>query len=85
MIERRFKESKSIYEQYGINVENALKKLDEFSISIHCWQGDDVLGFDGSSSLSGGIQATGNYPGRARNAQELMNDIDKVQIGRAHV
>ncbi|NLC97325.1 MAG: L-rhamnose isomerase [Erysipelotrichaceae bacterium] len=78
MIERRFKESKSIYEQYGINVENALKKLDEFSISIHCWQGDDVLGFDGSSSLSGGIQATGNYPGRARNAQELMNDIDKV-------
>ena len=45
---------------------------------MHCWQGDDVIGFDGSNSLSGGIQTTGNYPGKATTPKELMNDIDKV-------
>jgi L-rhamnose isomerase len=45
---------------------------------MHCWQGDDVIGFDGSDSLSGGIQTTGNYPGRARTPDELRADIDKA-------
>ena len=78
MQERRFNEAKAIYENFGVNVDKALAKMSDFSISIHCWQGDDVLGFDGATSLTGGIQATGNYRGRARNAKELMNDIDKV-------
>ena len=47
-----------------------------FSVSIHCWQGDDVSGFDSKEALSGGIQTTGNYPGRARCPEELMADID---------
>lgn len=78
IIEERFKEAKKLYENLGINVDEALNKLKNFPISMHCWQGDDVLGFDGSNSLSGGIQTTGNYPGRARNYKELMADMDKA-------
>ncbi len=63
------------YEKYGINVKKACEKLAEIPVSIHCWQGDDVIGFDGSGSLSGGIQTTGNYPGRARNFEELTADL----------
>ncbi len=63
------------YEAMGIDVEAALQTLKNIPISIHCWQGDDVIGFDGAGSLSGGIQTTGNYPGRARNFEELKADI----------
>lgn len=62
------------YKKYGVDAEAAINTLSDIPISIHCWQGDDVLGFENSSSLSGGIQTTGNYPGRARNAEELMSD-----------
>lgn len=55
-----------------------MKKLNNIPISIHCWQGDDVIGFDSKESLSGGIQTTGNYPGKATTPAELMADIDKV-------
>ena len=55
-----------------------MERLNHIPVSMHCWQGDDVMGFEGADSLSGGIQATGNYPGKARNPQELMADIDKA-------
>ena len=74
----RFEEAKTIYKKLGIDVDEALKQLQTFPVSMHCWQGDDVVGFDGAGALSGGIQTTGNYPGKARNYQELMNDIDEV-------
>lgn len=75
---QRFEEAKTIYKKLGIDVDNALKQLQTFPVSMHCWQGDDVVGFDGAGALSGGIQTTGNYPGKARNYQELMDDIDEV-------
>lgn len=75
---QRFEEAKKIYNDLGIDVDEALKKLQSFPVSMHCWQGDDVVGFDGAGALSGGIQTTGNYPGKARTPEELMNDIDEV-------
>ena len=71
-------EAKEKYAKYGIDTEKALKTLKNVSISVHCWQGDDVVGFDSKEALSGGIQATGNYPGRARTPDELMADYDKA-------
>ncbi len=69
--------AKKEYAQYGVDTEVALAKLKDIPVSIHCWQGDDVIGLDGGGSLSGGIQTTGNYPGRARNFEELKADIKK--------
>ncbi len=66
------------YAEFGIDTEAAIETLLATPISMHCWQGDDVRGFEGTVSLDGGIQATGNYPGAARNPTELMNDIDKA-------
>lgn len=61
----------------GVDTESAIRTLDEIPISIHCWQGDDVHGFENpTSQLTGGIQASGNYPGRARNAEELRADLE---------
>lgn len=64
--------------KYGIDTEKAIEQLSNIPVSIHCWQGDDVVGLDGGGSLSGGIQTTGNYPGRARNFDELTADIKKA-------
>lgn len=66
------------YEALGVDVEAAMNRLRQAPLSLHCWQGDDVRGFDGDPAkpLTGGIQTTGNYPGRARNPQELMDDLD---------
>lgn len=61
-----------------VDTEKALDTLKNILVSVHCWQGDDVTGFDSRESLSGGIQTTGNYPGKARNPEELMADIDKA-------
>ena len=66
------------YAGKGIDTEAAIAQLKEIPISVHCWQGDDVVGLDGGGSLSGGIQTTGNYPGRARNFEELKADIKKA-------
>ena len=66
------------YAKYGIDTEKAIEQLSNIPISVHCWQGDDVVGLDGGGSLSGGIQTTGNYPGRARNFDELTADIKKA-------
>ena len=71
-------EAKEKYARYGIDTEKAIDMLSKVSISVHCWQGDDVVGFDSREALSGGIQATGNYPGRARTPEELMADYDKA-------
>ena len=70
--------AKDIYASCGVDVEQAIARADAIPVSMHCWQGDDVIGFDGSDSLSGGIQTTGNYPGRARTPDELRADIDKA-------
>ena len=70
--------AKSSYAAIGVDTETALKRLDDVEISMHCWQGDDVCGFDSRESLSGGIQTTGNYPGKARTPEELMSDIKKA-------
>ncbi len=67
--------AKEQYAELGVDTDAAIKKLAEIPVSIHCWQGDDVMGFDGDSALSGGIQTTGNYPGRARNFEELKSDL----------
>ncbi|MBK1809966.1 L-rhamnose isomerase [Clostridium sp. YIM B02505] len=78
-IKERYLEAKKDYEKFGINVDKVLEDLEKVKISIHCWQGDDVTGFEVSQSdLSGGIAATGNYPGKARNAEELRADLDKA-------
>lgn len=72
----RYESAKEIYARYGVDTEKALDSLSGITVSLHCWQGDDVTGFDSRQSLSGGIQTTGNYPGKARNPEELMRDID---------
>ncbi len=64
------------YKDYGIDVNNAIKTLQSVPISIHCWQLDDVTGFEGATTLTGGIQATGNYPGKPRNFHEFTADLD---------
>lgn len=68
--------AKEIYGKYGVDIDQAMTRADSVSISMNCWQGDDVIGFDGATSLTGGIQVTGNYPGRARNADELRKDLE---------
>ena len=73
-----YESAKIKYSKFGVDTEKAINKLKDVAISIHCWQGDDVVGFDSGEELSGGIQTTGNYPGKARNYNELMDDIDVV-------
>lgn len=87
MCETRYEEAKKIYASIGVDTEKAINELINLPISMHCWQGDDVTGFESDAgALSGGIQTTGNYPGKARNPQELMADIDKALslIGGKH-
>lgn len=73
-----YQEAKQTYAKIGVDTESALEKLKDIPVSIHCWQGDDVVGLDGGGAASGGIQTTGNYPGRARNFEELKADIKKA-------
>ena len=76
--QERYQSARELYARLGVDTEEAMNKLQSISISMHCWQGDDVSGFEGIGQLSGGIQATGNYPGKARSPEELMADIDKA-------
>ena len=71
-------EAKAAYAKWGIDTDAAIAALKSVPVSVHCWQGDDVKGFDTGEALSGGIQTTGNYPGRARTPEELMADMDKA-------
>lgn len=77
-VKERYEAAKEIYRAAGVDTDAALEALKNIPVSMHCWQGDDVIGFDGAGALSGGIQATGNYPGRARTPEELMLDMDKA-------
>ncbi len=71
--------AKERYASFGVNTEQAMAQLEKVSISLHCWQGDDVGGFENpGGELSGGIAATGNYPGKARTAEELRKDLNVV-------
>ena len=74
----RYEQSKALYAQFGVDTEKAIERLNQIAVSVHCWQGDDVIGFDGSKSLSGGIQTTGNYPGRATTPEELFADLTRA-------
>lgn len=78
IIERAYEIARERYAAIGIDTEEALKQLSQISLSLHCWQADDVTGFENAGSLTGGIQATGNYPGKARNIDELRADISKA-------
>jgi L-rhamnose isomerase len=78
-IDSAYSLAKERYAQMGVDVEQALKALAQTPISLHCWQGDDVGGFENpGGELTGGIAATGNYPGKARSASELRKDLDKA-------
>ena len=74
----RYEQAKEIYAKYGVDVEKAIEKLKNAPVSLHCWQGDDVTGFDHDGPLTGGIQTTGNYIGKATTPEQLMADMDKV-------
>ena len=75
---RNYEYAKQRYAELGIDTESAINTLKNVTVSIHCWQGDDVGGFDNKEALSGGIQTTGNYPGKATTPEQLMADIDKT-------
>ena len=78
-INQAYEYAKARYADLGIDVEKAVDQLDKISISLHCWQADDVKGFENKEGdLTGGIQATGNYPGSSRSVDELRKDIEKV-------
>lgn len=75
---QRYESAKELYRSIGVDTDRAIDTLISISISMHCWQGDDVQGFDCKEPLSGGIQTTGSYPFKARTPDELMGDIDKA-------
>ena len=78
-IQQAYRIASERYAEIGVDVGQALATLEKVSISLHCWQGDDVAGFENpKGELTGGIAATGNYPGKARNAGELRDDLDLV-------
>ena len=77
-IQSRYDEAKRMYASFGVDTEKALAILKNVPISVHCWQGDDVKGFDQDGPLTGGIQTTGNYPGKAMTPDQLMADMDKA-------
>ena len=76
LIEKAYAIAKERYAAVGVDTDAALEQLRNIPVSLHCWQADDVTGFENrGSDLTGGIQATGNYPGKARNIDELRADI----------
>ena len=70
--------AKERYAALGVDTEGVLNTLKDVTVSVHCWQGDDVVGFDAKEALSGGIQTTGNYPGKATTPEQLMADFDEI-------
>ena len=79
-IEQAYELAKQRYAELGVDTDDVMKRLKKIAISLHCWQGDDVGGFEtvGAELSGGGIQATGNYPGKARTIDELRSDIEKA-------
>ena len=74
----RYESAREMYAKIGVDTEKAMEILKDLPVSLHCWQGDDVTGFDHDGPLTGGIQTTGNYPGKAKTPEQLMADMDKV-------
>lgn len=74
----RYESAKQMYAKYGIDTDAVIEKLKNVPLSMHCWQGDDVIGFDHDGPLTGGIQTTGNYPGKATTPEQLLADMDKA-------
>ncbi len=74
----RYAEAKKRYAEFGVDTDKAIEILKNLPVSLHCWQGDDVIGFDHDGPLTGGIQTTGNYPGKATTPEELIADMEKV-------
>ena len=80
LIQKKYEMARDLYAEFGVDVDKALAALQQISLSLHCWQTDDVCGFESSDGvLTGGIQTTGNYPGKARNIDEVRADIEKVK------
>lgn len=80
LIQKKYEMARDLYAGFGVDVDKALEALQKISLSLHCWQTDDVTGFESPDGvLTGGIQATGNYPGKARNIDEVRADIEKVK------
>lgn len=78
-VRQAYAAAKERYAAFGIDTEKVLQQMQDFHLSMHCWQADDVAGFESAGDLTGGIQATGNYPGKARNIDELRQDILKAK------
>ena len=78
LVEKAYEIAKERYAAIGVDVDAALETLQNVQLSLHCWQADDVSGFEDAGELTGGIQATGNYPGKARSIEELQADIEEV-------
>ena len=74
----RYESARARYAAYGVDTDAVMAKLTTLPVSLHCWQGDDVIGFDHDGPLTGGIQTTGNYPGKATTPDQLLADMDKV-------
>jgi len=74
----RYESARARYAAYGVDTDAVMAKLATLPVSLHCWQGDDVIGFDHDGPLTGGIQTTGNYPGKATTPEQLLADMDKV-------
>ena len=80
LVKKAYEIAKERYAEIGVDTEKVLKQMQDFHLSLHCWQADDVTGFENQGgSLTGGIQVTGNYPGRARTIEELRQDILKAK------
>ncbi|SDF90145.1 L-rhamnose isomerase [Marvinbryantia formatexigens] len=77
-VTKRYEDAREIFRKAGVDTDAAIETLKRVPVSMHCWQGDDVTGFDQKGPLTGGIQTTGNYPGRARTPEELMADMDRA-------
>ncbi len=78
LIEKAYAQAKARYAEFGVDTDKVIATLEKTPISLHCWQADDVVGFERGEAASGGIQTTGNFPGRARNMEEVRQDIDKA-------
>ncbi|HEY7089928.1 MAG TPA: L-rhamnose isomerase, partial [Tepidisphaeraceae bacterium] len=77
-VEKRYELAREQYAAIGVDTDRAMKQLKSVAISVHCWQGDDVGGFESSGELGGGLAVTGNYPGKARTPAELRSDLEKA-------
>lgn len=77
-IKERYESARAVYQEIGVDTDRAIERLKKIPVSMHCWQGDDVIGFDRKGGLTGGIQTTGNYPGKAKTPEELFADMEEA-------